>query len=158
MTDYDMMNTFAKELALKCYNESNPMILQLKFKCISTTDLRGLLAWSNNSTEWIPTEYPADASEYRLIAACMLRYYYNVFPTGITWETSDGAEAEFEENAEFVEEKAHWKKIHENDTPSSQDDYPYLECEDPAELAALDAFHRQMRPRFFSRDFYNSCK
>jgi hypothetical protein len=158
MTDYDMMNTFAKEFAVKCYQDSTPMLLQLKFKCISTTELRGLLAWSNNSTEWVPTEYPANTSEYRLIAACMLRYYYNVFPEGIMWETCDGAEAEFEENTEFVTEKAYWTKIYENDTPTTIKHYPYLEYEDPEELAALDAFHTRRRPRFFSRDFYSSCK
>jgi hypothetical protein len=120
MLDCEKMNANIKEVANKIFSENmDTIFLYTHFKCMKPRDIRTLLGWSDNLDLWIPQEYPEDTVEYRLIAACMLRYYYNIYPSSITWETADGLETEVEVNQEIISEKKYWENILANNSISA---------------------------------------
>ena len=144
MNYYSELNTTTMETAKKFYEETNPFSLQMYFTYMQDMDIRGLLAWTNDESNWTPKTYPADTVKFRLVADCMLRYYYNPFNgsiDGIEWEDADGKPS-FESDPEFFEDKAYWEGISADDSPP---EYPYMEYEDPDEVAIYEAFKKQQR-------------
>ena len=127
-------------LAEKYYGESNPFALQMYFHYMNNDDIRSLIALFPEFTE-----YPADATHFRLVAECMLKYYYDRFQgtSGMVWEDADG-NLELDAADEFPKEREYWRKISEDTSPP---EYPYIEYEDPEEISVF-----KIRPRFFSRD------
>ena len=123
-------------LADKYHGESNPFALQMHFTYMNNTDIRNLLE---------PMQFPEDTIHFRLVAHCMLKYYYVRFEgtSGIVWENEDGT-LDIDADDEFQSEREYWRKISEDTSPP---EYPYLEYEDPEEVAVFNT-----RPRFFSRD------
>jgi len=126
----------ARLMAEKHHEEDNPFELQMYFQYMNDTEMRNLLA---------PKKLPADATHFRLVAYCMLKYYYERFQgtSGMVWEDADG-NLELDADDEFPKERERWHMISED---TSRPQYPYAEHEDPEELALYRA-----RPRFFSRD------
>lgn len=129
------LNKYVMSLAEKHHGDCNPFALQMYFTYMNDTDLRCLL----------DEEQPADATHFRLVAHCMLKYYYDRFQgtSGLVWEDADG-NLELNDDDEFPKEREYWRNISEDTSPPQ---YTYEEHEDPEELAAFRA-----RPRFFSRE------
>ena len=123
-------------LAEKHYTECNPFALHMHFNYMNDTDIRNLLE---------PMKLPADTTHFRLVAHCMLKYYYDRFQgtCGMVWENADG-NLDLDPNDEFPKEREYWRKMSEDTSPP---EYPYIEYEDPEEISVF-----KIRPRFFSRD------
>ena len=149
-----VVNQCVKTTAEKAYIDSNPFSLQMLLNYMDNVELRELMNWTDNEAVWKPKTYPEDRGHYHIVADAMLRYYYNYFSSstdGVEWEDSDG-EPDYEEDPLFIEEREYWSKISADNTAPI---YPYLEDEDPEELAAYEKYkanHERRRPRIFSRD------
>jgi hypothetical protein len=146
------LHSAIKISAESAYAESNPLSLQMLFHYMDDSDLRELMNWTDDTTAWKPKVYTEDRTHFRIVADAMLRYYYYCFSSakdGVEWEDSDG-EPDYEEDPKFIEQREYWSKISiDNSAPI----YPYLEHEDPAELAAHKKFNlnKQKRPRSCAR-------
>ena len=104
MTDTpESIDRTARAIAQQSFAENNPTILQFYFQSMSPTDVRDLLNWTDDPEKWKPKVYPEDRSPFRLVAECMLRYYY--YPFEPTDEDSP------EPSADFFERKEYWSKI-----------------------------------------------
>jgi hypothetical protein len=128
----------------KCYTDSNPFILEMHFRYMTSLQLCGLLASIEEQKTYSP-----DTIHSRLVAECMLMYYYNRYTKTygyITWEDAYG-NAMSEPEDDFQQKRDYWKRI-ANDTS------PYADYEDEEQLVELRAMH-DGRPRLFSRDVSN---
>jgi hypothetical protein len=156
-TDTATINQTATHIAQMAFDDDqNPFALQMYFHYMSEEELRGLLNWTDDERKWKPKTYPEDRGHYRLVAECMLRYYYYRFETkedDIEWEHADG-EPDYVVGEKFQKEKEYWSKISINPEAPT---FPYAEFEDPQELVHLRAHksRKNRRPRLFSRDVIN---
>jgi hypothetical protein len=118
----DSMNQTAIHIAQMAFDDDqNPFSLQMHFQYMDEADLRRLLNWSDNETKWKPKEYPEGRGHYRLVAECMLRYYYNHYESNtdkMKWEDiQDEAEGEAKGEPDYVvgekfrSEKEYWSNI-----------------------------------------------
>jgi hypothetical protein len=140
-TDSSYMNQTAMQIAKMAFDDDqNPFALQMYFHYSNEADLRNLLNWTDDETKWKPKTYPEDRSHYRLVAECMLRYYYYRFEESDTIHC-DGVVNMMTEK--FQREKDHWSKISIDNTSGTFH----------KEFAAVK--YRKRRPRFFSRDVLN---
>jgi hypothetical protein len=124
------------EVARTSFDESNPLRLQMEFTYMANSDKRALLECQGIST--------SDLADHKLVAACMISYYYDVYSDDVEWEDSDGVVDQ--KSHELIEQKAEWKKIMES---TEAPVYPYREFEE--EEGRLQVI-LERRPRFFSRD------
>lgn len=95
------INQIAISLAHNSLQENNSMPLQMYFQSLGIDEIRALLNWTNDEALWKPKTYPDDRSHFRLVAECMLRYYYYLYEPK---EDDDGNEV-------FFEQKDYWSKI-----------------------------------------------
>jgi len=156
MNHFAQLNRVSILKAQEAYADVNPFILEMYFYYMQDSDIRGLLGWAHDNSNWEPKTYPANVNRYCLVAECMLRYYYNVFggsSDGIEWEDDDGV-PNFEKDPQFDDDKAYWERMAEDQSPRQT---PHEVYEDPAEVAAYEAFKESLarRPRFFSRDIHS---
>ena len=135
MTSDASLREQTTEIADKHYADCNPFALQMHFNYMNDTDLRRIL----------DEQHPDSVTHFRLVAHCMLKYYYDRFQgtSGMVWEDANGI-LELDADDEFPKEREYWRNISEDTSPPQ---YTYEEHEDPEELAAFRA-----RPRFFSRE------
>jgi hypothetical protein len=94
-------------IAKLCFEENNPLPLQMYFQEISPEEIRDLLNWTDDDTIWKPKTYPEDRSHFRLLAECMLRYYYYAFEP----KEEDEENEECQMTPEFLERKEYWSAI-----------------------------------------------
>jgi hypothetical protein len=116
--------------AEKCYVDENPFALEMRFRYMSNTEIRKLLSSTNT--------WSSDTLHVRLVADCMLRYYYNRYEKTygyISWEDADGMKTEPADD--FHQKRKYWERVRDGMNLSQ---YPYVD-ED-----------QEQRPRFFSRD------
>ena len=133
ITDLDQYIT---TVARSAFDALHPFQLQMEFTYMANSDKRRLLEYRG-----IPI---TDLADHKLVAACMLAYYYDVYSDDIEWEDSDGVADQ--KSQDLVTQKAYWKEIVEStETPV----YPYREFE--SEEGRLQEI-LERRPRFFSRD------
>jgi len=99
----ESIHTTSQAIAQQSFAENNPTVLQFYFQSMSPTNMRELLNWTDNPEKWKPKVYPEDRTHFRLVAECMLRYYYYPF------EPAD--EDCPEPSADFFERKEYWSKI-----------------------------------------------
>lgn len=98
------INQTAVFVAQKSFEENNSMPLQMYFQSLGIDEIRTLLNWTHDEALWKPKTYPDDRSQYRLVAECMLRYYYYVYEPKENDETR-------EIDQTFFVEKEYWSKI-----------------------------------------------
>ena len=79
-TDSSTINQTASQIAQMAFDDDqNPFALQMYFHYMQEEDLRALLKWTDDETKWKSKTYPEDRGHYRLVAECLLRYYYYRF-------------------------------------------------------------------------------
>ena len=153
---YATIHQTATDIAQMAFDDDhNPFALQMYFHYMDEADLRGILNWTDDESKWKPKTYPQDRGHYRLVAECMLRYYYYHYESkeesdNIAWVSSDG-EPDYVVGEKFQQEKEYWSKISiDNEAPV----HPLREHEDPVELEYLQTRNARgrRRPRLFSRD------
>jgi len=99
------INQIAISLAKNSFEENNSMPLQMYFQSLGIDEIRALLNWTDDEALWKPKTYPDDRSQFRLVAECMLRYYYYLY------EPKENDEGNGEVDPEFFIRKEYWSKI-----------------------------------------------
>ena len=99
------INQIAISLAKNSFEENNSMPLQMYFQSLGIDEIRALLNWTDDEALWKPKTYPDDRSQFRLVAECMLRYYYYLY------EPKETDEGNGEVDPEFFIRKEYWSKI-----------------------------------------------
>ena len=154
-TDYEVINQNAIQIATMAFeDDNNPFALQMYFHYMDEGDLRGLLNWTDDETKWKPKTYPEDRGHYRLVAECMLRYYYYRFEAKEDDIECQDGEPDYVVGDKFRKEKRYWSKISiDNEAPA----IPHAEFEDPKGITHLRSHksRTKRRPRLFSRDVIN---
>jgi hypothetical protein len=154
-TDYEVINQNAIQIATMAFeDDNNPFALQMYFHYMHEGDLRGLLNWTDDETKWKPKTYPEDRGHYRLVAECMLRYYYYRFEAKEDDIEAEDGEPDYVVGDKFRKEKRYWSKISiDNEAPA----IPHAEFEDPKGITHLRSHksRTKRRPRLFSRDVIN---
>lgn len=147
-TDSAAINETATQIAQMAFeDDQNPFALQMYFHYMKEEDVRALLNWTDDMTKWKPKTYPADRGHYRLVAECLLRYYYYKFEPKEEDIECDG-EPDYVVGQKFQQEKQYWSKI------SIDNDVPAIPC---AEFEhTVKKPKRKRRPRFFSRDIIST--
>jgi len=108
----EMLNNVACQIAAHAFQERNSHPLQMYFQSLSPGNIRALLNWTDDPASWKPKVYPEDRCHYRLVAECMLRYYYYRFEP-----KEDDDEKDFEKlEQDFFEKKEYWSRISINGT------------------------------------------
>jgi hypothetical protein len=144
-TDSSTINETACHIAEMAFNDDqNPFALQMYFHYMGEEELRGLLNWTDDETKWKPKTYPEDRGHYRLVAECMLRYYYYRFESKEENIEAEDGEPDYFVGKKFQQEKQYWSKI------SIDNEAPAIPCAEFEET--LKKPKRKRRPRFFSRD------
>jgi hypothetical protein len=98
------INQIAISVAQKSFEENNSLPLQMYFQSLGVDEIRALLNWTDDEALWKPKTYPDDRSHFRLVAECMLRYYYYFY------EPKENDENE-EPDPGFFDQKEYWSKI-----------------------------------------------
>jgi hypothetical protein len=158
-TEVMARNEATKAFAVEYFYAANPFALEMYFNFMPEEYLRELLAYKDPGDEWIPKTYPERIVKYKLVADCMLRYYYDRFPSFTAWESDEGIEEDHD--TDFTEKRGYWrymseelensfKKEHEQET-EEEGGYHEFEEEDQQEVAEFLA-GQESRLRFFSRD------
>jgi len=155
MDNFAQVNRVSILKAQEAYRETNPFILEMYFYYMQDSDIRGLLGWADDDSNWEPKTYPANVNLYCLVAECMLRYYYNVFggsSDGVDWEDDEGVQS-FEQDPQFEDDKAYWERMAAD---QSHRVYAANDSEEPEEVAAYMVYKNNPRamprPRLFSSD------
>ena len=106
----EIVNNIAHRIAAHAFEEKNPDPLQMYFQSVPHETIRTLLNWTDDPTSWKPKVYPEDRTHFRLVAECMLRYYYYRFEP----KEEDEDFETFDE--EFFGKKEYWSRISINGT------------------------------------------
>jgi hypothetical protein len=152
-TEVITRNEAIKEIAVKYFYDSNPFALEMHLNYMPEEYLRELLAYEDGGDEWIHKTYPERIVKQKLVADCMLRYYYDRFPSFTAWESEEGIEEE--QDTEFIERRAYWRYLSEELENTLKKDFEYNGEEDPIEdQEEVTEFlaGQESRLRFFSRD------
>jgi hypothetical protein len=147
-------NETTKKIAVEYFYDSNPFALEMYFNYMPEEYLRELLAYEDAGDEWIPKTYPERIVKYKLVTDCMLRYYYDRFPSFTSWESDEGIEECHDRD--FIERREYWRflseelenKLKEYSEENEEEQEPIEDQEEVAEFLA----GQETRLRFFSRD------
>jgi len=139
-----------KELAIKYFYDSNPFALEMYFQYMPDKYIRELLAYEDTGDDWHPKTYHPRIVKYKLIADCMLRYYYYRFPASTTWESDEGIEDNYDN--EFIEKRDFWKEISIQLDNELQSEIFQKELDEEPEAVNEFLAGQESRLIFFSRD------